>query len=140
MRAALRTGVGAVVEEAFADLPLLLGNKLPRHEGPSNALSWMAFLVAKALGVEFDPWELKPRESAVRLYQEGIPHLIIQSVSATEISLEHAQLIKEAHPEAELWALDGYEHASVYKHPEYKQKLQQFLKRATGSRGAGTRR
>lgn len=103
-------------------------------------MSWMAFLAAKALGVEFDPWELKPRESAARLYQEGIPLLIIQSVSAPEVPFEHAQLIKEAHPEAELWALDGYEHATAYKHPEYKQKLRKFLKKALGSRAAGARR
>ncbi len=134
LRAAPGTGVGAVVEEgAYADLPLLLGNKLPWHEGPSNTLNWLAFLVAKALGAEFDPWALRPKEDAARLYEEGVPLLIIQSVSATEVPFEHAELIKEAHPGAELWALEGHAHVSAYEHPEYKQKLQRFLRDTVGS-------
>jgi len=121
-------------------MPLLLGNKLPWHKGPSNLLRRVAYLVARALGVEFDPWALKPKESAARLYEEGVPLLIIQSLTATEVPFEHAELIKEAHPDAELWALEGYEHVSAYEHPEYRQRLRRFLKGAMRSHVVGVRR
>lgn len=134
--AAPGTGVGAVVEESsFAGLPLLLGSKLPGHRGPSNFLSRVAYLTARLLGVEFDPWTLKPSDAAARLYEEGVPLLIIHSRDDGIVPFEHAELMVAAHPGATLWGPGGEDHAAAYKDPEYPERLRDFIGKTVGIHG-----
>ena len=132
VRAAPRTGVAAVVAEGgHADLPLLLGSLIPGKRGPSIPLSYTALLAARLLGVEFDPFDLRPRQDAARLHEEGVPLLIIHSRDDGVVPFEHARLLAEAHPSAVLWGIEGYAHTAAYSHPEYRQRLSGFLPEAT---------
>jgi fermentation-respiration switch protein FrsA (DUF1100 family) len=135
LRAAPGTGVGAVVEEsAYADLPLLLGAFLPGRGGPSNVLSWATYLTARLLGVEFDPWALRPRHDAARLHEEGVPLLVIHSPTDGVIPFGHAALMVAAHPGAALWEVDRRDHVEAYTHPEYPERILGFLDEALGLR------
>ena len=138
VRAAPGTGVAAVVEESgYADLPILLGNRLPGKSGPSDLLCRVAFLTARALKVDFDPWALRPREEAERLYEEGVPLLIIHSRDDRVVPFEHARLLSVAHPGAALWELEGREHAAAHKHPQYADTLMAFMDKAKSVRREG---
>lgn len=133
LRAAPGTGVGAVVEEsAYADLPLLLGDFLPGPGGPSYLLSRMTSLVAGLLGVEFDPWALRPRVDAARLSEEGVPLFVVHSPDDGVIPFGHAGLLMAAHPGADFWEVEHCGHAAAYAHPEYPRKLLGFLNEAMG--------
>lgn len=137
LRAAPGAGVGAVVEEsAYADLPLLLGELFPGGSAPSGLLSHGASLAGELLGVGFDPWALRPKKSAARLFEEGIPLFVIHSPQDEKVSFKHASLIREAHPRARLWEVGGYGHAGAYRHPTYPERLYSFLEEsmAAGSR------
>ncbi len=131
VRAAPGTGVAAVVDEGgHADLPLLLGSLIPGKRGPSIPLSYAALLAARLLGVEFDPFEVRPRWDAVRLYEEGVPFLIIHSRDDRVVPFEHARLLAEAHPAAALWEIEDRAHTAAHTHPEYRQRLSDFLHKA----------
>lgn len=131
VRAAPGTGVGAVVEEGgHADLPLLLGSLVPGENGPSILLSHVASLTARLLGVEFDPFEVRPRREAARLYEEGVPLLIIHSLEDRVVPAEHGRMLAAAHPGAALWEVEGYGHTAAYAHPEYAGRLVSFLRGA----------
>ena len=128
VRAAPRTGVAAVVEEGgHADLPLLLGNLIPGKGGPSTFLSCVALAMARVLGVEFDPFELRPRRDAARLHEEGVPLFIIHSRDDRVVPVEHARLLAGAQPEAVLWEVEGCAHTAAFTHPEYQTRLSHFL-------------
>jgi fermentation-respiration switch protein FrsA (DUF1100 family) len=135
VRAAPGTGVAAVIEEgAYADLPLLLGGMLPGNHERSDSLSRLALLVARLLGVDFDPWALQPRKDAARLSEEGAPLLIIHSRDDAVIPFGHAELLAAAHPGATFWKIEGYEHTAACSHPEYPERLLTFLDEAVGTR------
>lgn len=135
--AAPGSGVAAVVEEGgHADLPLLLGSLIPgRKGGPSILLSYAALAAARLLGVEFDPFELRPWRDAAQLYREGVPLLIIHSRADRVVPFEHARLLAAAHPAAVLWEIEDRAHTTAYTHPEYPQRLSDFLHKAMGGRG-----
>jgi pimeloyl-ACP methyl ester carboxylesterase len=125
--AAPGTGVAAVVEEAgYADLPLLLREELPRNSGLPRFFNPGIFLAAK-LFLGFNPWDMRPGESAARLREEGVPLFVIHSTDDEVVPYLHADLFVEANPEAVLWKIEGYEHVGAYAHPEYEEKLQTFL-------------
>lgn len=126
-RAAPGTGVSAVVEEAgYADLPLLLRDGLPESSGLPRAFNPATFLAAK-LFLDFDPWAVRPRREAARLQEKGVPLYVVHSTSDETVPYEHAELFLEAYPEAELWTLDGYAHVAAHEHPEYGERLRDFL-------------
>src|SRR5215204_6489265 len=128
LRAAPESGVAAVVEEsAYADLPLMLRQQLPKVSGLPSFFTLAIFLMGK-LFLGIDPWAVRPEEDARRLCQEGIPMLIIHSTDDETTPIEHARRIKAACPEATLWRIEGYEHAGAYAHPEYRQRILSFLR------------
>lgn len=131
LRAAPGAGVAAVVEEsAYADLPLILRQRLPQASGLPRFFTPGIFLMGKLfLGV--DPWAVRPAESAHALCEEGTPLLIIHSKDDRTVPFEHARRLEEACPDATLWAIEGYEHVGAYAHPEYRQRLLGFLKTFT---------
>ena len=110
----------------YADLPLLLRDRLPESSGLPRAFNPGAFLAAK-LFLGFDPWAVRPREDAARLGGEGVPLLLIHSTADETVPYEHARLFAAANPEAELWTLDGYGHVEAHEHPEYGARLKTFL-------------
>jgi uncharacterized protein len=119
VRAAPGTGVAAVVEEGgHADLPLLLGSLVPGKDGPSTFLSYIAFVAARLLCVEFDPFELRPRRDAAQLHEEGVPLFIVHSRDDRVVPVEHARLLAAAHPAAVLWEIEDRGHTAAYTHPE----------------------
>ena len=127
MRAAPGTGVAAVVEEAgYADLPLLLQKQLPATTGLPSLFNPGVFLAAK-LFLNFDPWEVRPAEDAARLREEGVPLLIIHSTADEVVPFEHAELFERAYPEAVFWKIEGLDHVQAYTHPEYRERLLDFL-------------
>jgi uncharacterized protein len=128
LRAAPGSGVAAMVEEsAYADLPLILRQQLPKVSGLPSFFTPGIFLMGK-LFLGIDPWAVQPEEEAARLCEKGIPLLIIHSTDDETVSFEHARRIKTACPEATLWRIEGYEHVGAYAHPEYRQRILDFLR------------
>src|SRR5215213_4176809 len=127
LRAAPGTSVTAVVEEAgYGDLPLLLKDKIPEFV-PFGRLLKPAILLAGWLFPDFDPWQVVPRKDAATLSDEGAPLFIIHSTEDTIVPYEQAKILASAHPGASFWKLEGYGHVEAYEHPEYAQRLQEFL-------------
>ncbi len=128
LRAAPGTGVAAVVEEsAYADLPLILRQRLPQASGLPPFFTPGIFLMGK-LFLGIDAWAVRPAQNARELCEEGTPLLIIHSRDDQTVPFEHARRLEEACPDATLWAIEGYEHVGTYAHPEYRQRLLGFLK------------
>jgi pimeloyl-ACP methyl ester carboxylesterase len=124
------TGVAAVVEEAaYADLPPLLRERIPEVSGLPAFFNPGIFLVGK-LFLDIDPWAVRPVEEAGRLFQEGIPFMIIHSRDDKVIPFEHAESFAAAYPEATFWDLKGYGHVAAHDHPEYRERLLDFLDKA----------
>jgi fermentation-respiration switch protein FrsA (DUF1100 family) len=135
LRAAPKSSVGAVVEEsAYADLPLMLRQQLPKVSGLPSFFTPGIFLMAK-LFLGIDPWVVRPEEDARRLCEKGIPLLIIHSTDDETTPFEHARRIKAACPEATFWRIEGYEHVGAYAHPEYRQRILGFLRTEVFGRG-----
>lgn len=127
VRAAPETGVSAVVEEAaYADLPLLLETQLPANSGLPAFFNPSIMLMAK-LFLDFDAGAVRPEDDAARLAREGVPLLIIHSTTDETTPFEHARMLKNAYPAAELWKISGYDHAEAYTHPRYRERLLEFL-------------
>jgi pimeloyl-ACP methyl ester carboxylesterase len=130
LRSAPRTGVAAVIEESgYADLPLLLRDRLPESSGLPPFFNPGIFLMAK-LFLDFDPWAVKPGEDAAKLSGESLPLLIVHSTEDKVVPLEQAQMLAACNPDAELWRIGGYGHVEAYSHPEYRRRLLDFLERA----------
>ena len=136
LRAAPERRVAAVVEESgYADVPLLLRDRLPESSGLPSFFNPGIFLAAK-LFLDFDPWAVKPEEDAARLSEEGVPLLIIHSRDDEVVPFEQAEILAASYPDTEFWQIEGYEHVEAYTHPEYRQKLLGFLERVDA--GAAT--
>ena len=130
LRSAPRTGVAAVIEESgYADLPLLLRDRLPESSGLPPFFNPGIFLMAK-LFLDFDPWAVKPGEGAAKLSGEGVPLLIVHSTDDEVVPFEQAQMLAACDPNAELWKIGGYGHVEAYSYPEYRRRLLDFLERA----------
>jgi fermentation-respiration switch protein FrsA (DUF1100 family) len=128
LRAAPESGVAAVVEEsAYADLPLILRQQLPKVSGLPSFFTPGIFLMGK-LFLGIDPWAVRPEEDAQRLCKTETPLLTIHSTDDETTPFEHARRIKAACPEATLWRIKGYEHVGAYAHPEYRQRILSFLR------------
>ncbi len=131
LRAAPESGVAAVVEEsAYADLPLILRQQLPKVSGLPSFFTPGIFLMGK-LFLGIDPWAVRPEEDSRRLCEKETPLLIIHSTDDKTTPFEHARRIKAACPEATLWRIEGYEHVGAYTHPEYRKRILSFLRTAT---------
>ena len=127
MRAAPGTGVGAVVEEAaYADLPLLLEGEIPDFVRFGKLLR-PAILLAGRLFPDFDPWDVVPKNDATKLSEEGVPLFIIHSTEDDIVPYEQAEVLAAAYPDSHVWRLEGYAHVEAYRHPEYAQRLREFL-------------
>lgn len=127
LRAAPGTGVGAVVEEsAYADLPLILRQRLPEFSGLPSLFNLSIMLTAK-LFLGLDAWAVQPAEDARKLCEQEIPLLIIHSRSDEVVHFDHAQRIKVACPEAAFWQIEGVGHVEAYTLPEYQERLLGFL-------------
>src|SRR5918912_2862971 len=127
LRAAPGTGVAAVIEEAaYADLPLLLMGEIPEFVRFGRPLR-PAILLAGRLFPDFDPWDVVPKEDAAKLSDEGVPLFIIHSTGDEIVPYEQAKILAAAYPEASVWKLEGYRHVEAYEHPEYAQRLRNFL-------------
>jgi len=127
LRAAPRTGVAAVIEEAgYADLPLLLEDKIPEII-PFGGLFKPAILLAGRLFPDFDAWGVRPEREAAELSREGVPLFVIHSTADELVPYEHAAKIAAAYPAARVWKLEGYGHVEACEHPEYAQRLTDFL-------------
>ncbi len=128
LRAAPESGVAAVVEEsAYADLPLILRQQLPKVSGLPSFFTPGIFLMGK-LFVGIDPWAVRPEEDARRLCEEGVRLLIIHSKDDEAVPFEHAERIRKACPEAVFWKIEGYRHVGAYAHPRYRERLLNFLR------------
>lgn len=129
VRAAPGTGVAAVVEEAgYADLPLLLGDAIPENSGLPAFFNHGTKLMAKVF-LDFDSEAVVPKRNAAKLSEEGVPLFVVHSTTDETVPFEHAEMFREANPEAALWKLDGYAHVEAYKHPEYRTRLSGFLQK-----------
>jgi pimeloyl-ACP methyl ester carboxylesterase len=130
VRAAPGTGVAAVVEEAaYADLPPLLWERLPEASGLPALFTPGIFLMGRfILGI--DPWAVRPEEEAGRLSREGVPFMIIHSPDDEVIPFEHAESFAAAYPKATFWKIEGYEHVAAHEHPDYRERLLNFLDEA----------
>jgi len=127
LRAAPGTGVAAVVEEAaYADLPVLLKGEIPEFVRFGRLLR-PAILLAGRLFPDFDPWDVVPKNDAAKLSDEGIPLFIIHSTEDDIVPYEQAKILAAAYPDANVWKLEGYGHVEAYQHPEYAQRLRNFL-------------
>ena len=127
LRAAPGTGVAAVVEEAgYGDLPLLLKRMLPEFVRFGEILE-PAILLAGKLFPDFDPWDVVPKREAAMLSDEGVPLFIIHSTDDGVVPYEQARLLAAAYPGASVWTLEGYGHVEAYEHPEYAQRLLEYL-------------
>ena len=113
LRCAPGTGVAAVVEESgYADLPLLLRDRLPEESGLPSFFNPGIFFMAK-LFLDFDPWAVKP-EDAAQLSKEGAPLLIIHSRDDEVVPFEQAEMLAASYPDAEFWKIEGYGHVEAY--------------------------
>jgi fermentation-respiration switch protein FrsA (DUF1100 family) len=131
IRVAPGTGVSAVVEEAaYADLPLLLRDELPKNSGLPRLFN-PGTLLAGRLFLDFDAWEVRPARQARALCREDVPLLLIHSTDDEVVPFQHARLLEEACPQATFWRLESYEHVEAYLHPEYEERLFGFLEEAT---------
>ena len=127
LRAAPGTGVAAVIEEAaYADLPMLLKGEIPEFVRFGRPLR-PAILLAGRLFPDFDPWDVVPKKEAAKLSEEGIPLFVLHSTQYDIVPYEQARIFAAAHPDAHVWKLEGYAHVEAYKHPEYAQRLRNFL-------------
>ena len=127
LRAAPGTGIAAVVEEAaYADLPLLLMGEIPDFVRFGRPLR-PAILLAGRLFPDFDPWDVVPKYDAAKLSDEGVPLFIIHSPEDTIVPYEQAKILAAAYPDSRVWKLEGYAHVEAYQHPEYAQRLREFL-------------
>jgi uncharacterized protein len=127
LRTAPGTGVAAVVEEAaYADLPVLLKGEIPEFVRFGRLLR-PAILLAGRLFPDFDPWDVVPKNDAAKLSDEGIPLFIIHSTEDDIVPYEQAKILATAYPDANVWKLEGYGHVEAYQHPEYAQRLRNFL-------------
>jgi fermentation-respiration switch protein FrsA (DUF1100 family) len=114
LRSAPRTGVAAVVEESgYADLPLLLRDRLPESSGLPSFFNPGIFLMAK-LFLDLDPWAVRPEEDAAELAKEGVPLLLIPSRDDEVVPFEHAEMLAASYPDAEFWKIEGYGHIEAY--------------------------
>jgi fermentation-respiration switch protein FrsA (DUF1100 family) len=93
------------------------------------------FLMAK-LFLDFDPWAVRPEEDAAILSKEGVPLLIIHSTDDEVVPFEHAEMLAAPYLDAELWQIEGYGQVEAYFHPDYRQKLVDFLERTVVEEGA----
>jgi uncharacterized protein len=136
LRSAPGAGVAAVVEESgYADLPLLLRDRLSESSGLPSLFNPGIFLMAK-LFLDLDPWAVRPEEDAAKLSEEGVPLLIIHSTGDEVVPFEHAEMLAASYPDAEFWKIEGYGHVEAYSHPEYRQKLLGFLERVEAGEAA----
>jgi pimeloyl-ACP methyl ester carboxylesterase len=136
LRSAPGTGLAAVVEESgYADLPLLLHDRLPESSGLPSFFNPGIFLMAK-LFLDFDPWAVKPGEDAAKLSEEGVPLLIIHSTDDEVVPFEHAEMLAASYFDAELWQIQGYGHVEAYTHPEYRQRLLGLLEKVEAGEAA----
>jgi uncharacterized protein len=127
LRTAPGTGVAAVVEEAaYADLPVLLKGEIPEFVRFGRLLR-PAILLAGRLFPDFDPWDVVPKNDAAKLPDEGIPLFIIHSTEDTIVPYEQAKILAASYPDSRVWRLEGYAHVEAYLHPEYAQRLREFL-------------
>jgi fermentation-respiration switch protein FrsA (DUF1100 family) len=127
LRVAPGTGVAAVVEEAgYADLPLLLKDKIPEFVRFGGLLR-PALLLAGRVFPDFEPWKVVPKQEAEKLSDEGVPLFIIHSTADDIVPYEQARLLAAAYPGASFWRLEGYGHVEAYEHPEYARRLREFL-------------
>ena len=129
LRAAPGSGVAAIVEEsAYADLPLILRQQLPKVSGLPSFFTPGIFRMGK-LFLGIDPWAVRPEEDAQRLCEEeGVRLLIIHSKDDEAVPFEHAERIRKACPEAAFWKIEGYRHVGAYAHPRYREKILNFLR------------
>ena len=129
VRAAVGTGVAAVVEEAgYADLPLILRKQIPEASGLPRLFNPGIFLMTK-LFLGFDPWAVQPSEDAARLREEGVPLFVIHSTDDEVVPFEHAELFESAYPEARLWKIEGLGHVEAYTHQRVPSEATELLKR-----------
>ena len=136
VRSAPGTGVAAVVEESgYADLPFLLRERLPESSGLPSFFNPGIFLMAK-LFLDFDPWAVRPEEDAAILSEEGVQLLIVHSTDDEVVPFEHAKMLATSYPDAKVWQIEGYGHVESYSHPDYRQKLVDFLERTVAEEGA----
>ena len=127
LRAAPGTGVAAVVEEAaYADLPVLLKGEIPEFIRFGRFLR-PAILLAGRLFPDFDPWDVIPKNDAAKLSDEDVPLFIIHSTDDVIVPYEQAKVLAAAYPDANVWKLEGYAHVEACQHPEYAQRLRDFL-------------
>jgi uncharacterized protein len=127
LRAAPGTGVSAVIEEAaYADLPVLLEGEIPEFVRFGRFLR-PAILLAGRLFPDFDPWDVIPKSDAAKLADEGVPLFIIHSTADVIVPYEQAKILAAAYPDANVWKLEGYAHVEACQHPEYAQRLREFL-------------
>jgi uncharacterized protein len=133
VQAAPGTDVAAVVGEAsYADLPPLLWERLPEASGLPAFFNPGIFLMGR-LFLGIDPWAVRPAEEARRLSRERAPFMIIHSPDDEVIPFEHAESFTAAYPEATFWEIEGYEHVAAHTHPEYRERLLNFLDEAVTS-------
>ena len=133
VQAAPGAGVAAVVEEAaYADLPPLLREKLPEASGLPAFFNPGIFLMGR-LFLGIDPWAVRPEEEAEQLSRERVPFMIIHSREDEVVPFEHAESFAAAYPEATFWEVEGYGHVAAHAHPEYRERLLDFLDRVVVS-------
>ena len=138
VRAAPSADVGAVIEEAgYADLPLLLNRELPESSGLPAFFNPGILLSAK-LFLNFDPWDVVPKNEAKQLRRKNIPVFIIHSTTDKTVAFEHPRLFRDANSEAEFWRLENYDHVEAYTHPDYEKRLNNFLEEAETPKAASS--
>ena len=119
--------MAAVVEEAgYADLPLLLGGKIPeiiRFGG----VFMPGILLAGRLFPDFDAWAVRPEREATKLSEEGVPLFVIHSTGDELVPYEHAAMLAAAYPRARVWKLEDYGHVEACHHPDYGRRVTGFL-------------
>ena len=77
--------------------------------------------------MDFDPWALRPKEDAARLYEEGVNLFIIHSVDDKVVPFKHAELLSAANPNATFWKVEDRGHVAACTHPDYQRWLLTFL-------------